>query len=77
MQQLRLSPGSGLELNQLTDLYVDTSTARPQLYLVNGGQIITAELPNPPVPFTPANADETPAESAPPNLEAQGTTDQP
>jgi hypothetical protein len=77
MQQLRLSPGSGLELNQLTDLHVDTSTARPQLYLVNGGQIITAELPNPPVPFTPDNADEAPDDSASPNLEAQGTTDEP
>jgi hypothetical protein len=75
VQQLRLSPGSGLELDQLTDLRMDTSTARPQLYLVNGGQIITAELPNPPVPFTPN--DGTPADSAPPNQEAQGTTDQP
>jgi ferric-dicitrate binding protein FerR (iron transport regulator) len=70
VQQLRLGAGSPLELNQLTDLFVDTSSARPQLYLVNGGQIITAELPNPPVPFTPAD-------SAPRTPETQGASDQP
>jgi hypothetical protein len=75
VQQLRLRPDNALELNQLTDLHVDTSSARPQLYLVNGGQIITAEMPNPPVPFTPAS--DTPADSAPPDQEAQGTTNQP
>jgi hypothetical protein len=73
VQQLHLRPDSALDLNQLTDLYVDTSSARPQLYLVNGGQIITAELPNPPVPFTPGG--DVPADNASATPEARGATE--
>jgi hypothetical protein len=35
----------------LTSIYVDDSTSRPIVYLVNGGHILRGSLPDPPRPF--------------------------
>ncbi len=51
IQQIRLRTDSELRWNQLTALTVDTSSARPVLYIVNGGEIMRAELPAPPRSF--------------------------
>jgi hypothetical protein len=51
VQQMVVRPDSPVQLNQLTDIYIDTSLSRPVLYLVNGGQILQTHLPTPPVPF--------------------------
>jgi serine/threonine protein phosphatase PrpC len=51
IQQIGVRPGSSVRLDQLTDLYVDTSGSRPLVYLVNGNQIIRAALPAPPGSF--------------------------
>lgn len=53
IQQMTVHPDTGLRLNQLTDLAVDTSRNRPLLYLVNGGQIIRGSVSVPPPPFEP------------------------
>lgn len=50
IQQIRTSPDSPVRLDYLTDVVVDDG-ARPLLYIVNGGQIIRAEVPGPPRPF--------------------------
>lgn len=60
-QQMGVRADSSVRLNQLTDLYVDDSGGRPMLYLVNGGQIVRADLPAPPASFeenTPTPAEE-------------------
>lgn len=61
IQQIRVQPEGDLRLNQLTDLFVDTSSSRPIIYLVNGGQIVRAETPAPPRPFRQTDAAPTPA----------------
>lgn len=61
VQQMSVQPDSALQLNQLTDLYVDMGGGRPMLYLVNGGQILEAELPAPPKPFAPVTSTPTPS----------------
>jgi hypothetical protein len=50
IQQVRARPESPIRLNQLTSAYVDNA-GRLALYLVNGGQIVRAALPDPPRPF--------------------------
>jgi hypothetical protein len=50
IQQMKVRGDSDVQLNRLTDMAVDDSTGRPLLYLVNGGQIIQAGMPAPPVP---------------------------
>ncbi|NJN67697.1 MAG: hypothetical protein HC884_13795 [Chloroflexaceae bacterium] len=64
VQQIRIRPDSPLRLSQLTDLYVDDSRPRPVIYLINGGQIIRANVPPPPSPFQ--SSPPSPTEAAPP-----------
>jgi serine/threonine protein phosphatase PrpC len=69
VQQMRLRPTSDLRLNQLTDMYIDSSLSRPVIYLVNGGQILQFALPTPPTPFSelseiePTPTSDSPSES--------------
>jgi hypothetical protein len=51
IQQVRARPSDGIRLDQLTSVYIDESASRPTLYLINGGQILRAALPDPPRPF--------------------------
>jgi serine/threonine protein phosphatase PrpC/predicted nucleic acid-binding Zn ribbon protein len=51
IQQIQAPPDSPIKLDQLTGLYVDETGGRTILYLVNGGQILRASLPDPPRPF--------------------------
>lgn len=51
IQQVKAHPDSAIQLNQLTDVYVDSRNGRMTLYLVNGGEILQADLPSPPTPF--------------------------
>ncbi|MFV9504635.1 MAG: hypothetical protein AB4911_08720 [Oscillochloridaceae bacterium umkhey_bin13] len=51
IQQIKLRPNGELRLSELASLFVDAAGARPILYLVNGNQLIRAELPAPPRPF--------------------------
>ncbi|NJN15806.1 MAG: hypothetical protein HC822_05720 [Oscillochloris sp.] len=51
MQQIKIRPDDELRLNELTGLTVDDSGSRPMLYIINGGQIIRADLPPPPRSF--------------------------
>jgi serine/threonine protein phosphatase PrpC len=64
LQQVRARPDSQLHLDQLRNIYVDTSGVRPVLYLVNGGQVLRGALPDRPRPFRPASATPGPT-SAP------------
>lgn len=50
IQQIRAGEDSPIRLDFLTDVFVEDSI-RPILYIVNGGQIIRADLPSPPRPF--------------------------
>jgi serine/threonine protein phosphatase PrpC len=51
IQQIKARPDGALSLDALASLVVETSGARPLLYVVNGGQLIRAELPAPPRSF--------------------------
>ncbi len=51
IQQIKARPDGEVRLDQLASLFIDSSGARPILYLVNAGQIIRAELPAPPRSF--------------------------
>ncbi|RRR75239.1 MAG: hypothetical protein EI684_05230 [Candidatus Viridilinea halotolerans] len=51
IQQLKTRADSTMSFDALTSLAVDTSGPRPILYVVNGNQIIRADLPAPPRPF--------------------------
>lgn len=64
IQQMRMRANSPVQLTHLVDLFVDASGIRPVLYIVNGGQIIRVELPDPPNPFRQSEA--TPAAEPPP-----------
>ncbi|MBK9712128.1 MAG: hypothetical protein IPO81_12535 [Kouleothrix sp.] len=64
IQQVRARPDSPYRLEQLTSLFVDTSSVRPVLYLVNGGQILRGSLPDRPRPFRVPDA--TPSGTAQP-----------
>jgi hypothetical protein len=64
IQQIRVRPESPIQLDQLINIFVDDRAGQPVLYLVNGGQILRASLPDQPRPFrTPAAA--TPASGTP------------
>lgn len=52
LQQMYVRADSDIRLDQLSGLFVDESGARSQLYLVNGGQIVQANLPALPKPFS-------------------------
>jgi hypothetical protein len=73
-QQLRIDPESEIRLNQLTDLYVDTSEGRPVLYLINGGQVLRALLPGPPATFDSLHRDATNT-PAPPQVAPESLPD--
>lgn len=64
IQQMRVHPDEPLQLDQLTDLYVDSSGSQPILYLVNGAQIMRVEMPAPPRPFRQSDSEPT-SEPAP------------
>ncbi|MBX0327122.1 hypothetical protein K2Z83_05425 [Oscillochloris sp. ZM17-4] len=66
VQQIKVRPDGDLRLDKLDGIFVDNSSARPTLYLVNGDQIIRAELPAPPRPFRDQSAAPTPAPTAGP-----------
>ncbi len=51
IQQIKTRADAPVQLNELASLFVDSSGPRPILYMVNGGQIIRAELPAPPRSF--------------------------
>ena len=54
IQQVRARADDSLHLDQLTSLYVDESASRLTLYFVNGDRILSAALPDPPLPFREA-----------------------
>jgi hypothetical protein len=64
IQQIRARPAGPIRLDQLTNVFVDASGGRAQLYLVNGGQIVRGALPEPPRPFRDTSAPS--ATSTPP-----------
>ncbi len=74
VQQMQVHANSSLQLTHLVDFYVDNSSIRPILYIINGGQIVRVEVPDPPRPFRQAEdsqpAEEAPPEAAPPAEEA-------
>ncbi len=51
IQQIRLHPDQGYQLDQLSDIVVVSSGSRTLVYMVNGAQILRADLPAPPRPF--------------------------
>jgi serine/threonine protein phosphatase PrpC len=60
IQQVRARPSDAIRLNQLSSVYVDENATRPTLYLINGGQILRAALPDPPRPFREATPGPAP-----------------
>lgn len=56
IQQMRVREDSPIRLNQLIDIYVDTGSTRPVIYLTNGDQIVRTPLPIPPTPFEPGSS---------------------
>lgn len=57
VQQIIARPGTINRLDQLADLQVELGNGKPIIYLVNGGQIIRAQVPTPPQPLnTPTSA---------------------
>lgn len=58
IQQMKTRLDSSASFDALTSLVVDTSGSRPLLYVVNGNQVIRAELPDPPRPFREEVRDE-------------------
>jgi hypothetical protein len=77
IQQVRARPDGPNHLDQLTNLYVDTSAARPVFYLVNGGQILRAALPDRPPPFRPAPQTAVPAGTLTPTSATPAPTSAP
>jgi serine/threonine protein phosphatase PrpC len=55
IQQIKIRAEHDIQLDELTAITIDATGARATLYLVNGNQIIRADLPAPPQPF---NADD-------------------
>ncbi len=51
IQQIRARPNAPFDLERLSAVAVDDSLARPAVYLVNGGQVLRASLPDRPRPF--------------------------
>lgn len=48
IQQIRVRPDGPYHLDQLIDVQVDVTGARPTLYIINGSQVLRAMLPEPP-----------------------------
>jgi hypothetical protein len=65
IQQVRARPEAGFDLSRLSGLYVDEGAGRPQLDLVNGGQVLRGSLPDRPRPFR-EDAPATPEPTAAP-----------
>ncbi len=53
LQQMRVRDTSPIRLNQLLDLQVVEENGRLMLYLINGDQVLRAEVPPVPRPFSP------------------------
>jgi hypothetical protein len=51
IQQIKARPDGALNFDALASLVVETSGVRPLLYVINGAQLIRAELPAPPRTF--------------------------
>lgn len=51
IQQISAPPDSPIALDQLLSVFVDESSSRPTLYMVNGGQIVRGSLPDRPRSF--------------------------
>jgi hypothetical protein len=64
IQQIKVRPEDAIRLDQLADIFVDTSR-KPLLYLVNGGQILRTELPEQPRPFGEYRETAEPAPATP------------
>ncbi len=64
IQQIKVRAEDDFRLDQLTDIFVDTSRG-PLIYLVNGGQILRAELPEQPRPFSDYREVAEPASTSP------------
>lgn len=71
IQQIKAKPDQQIQLDKLISVAVDTSAARPVLYIVNGSQILRAALPDPPrdfrseAPGTPLPGTATPGAPTP------------
>ncbi|NJP04337.1 MAG: hypothetical protein HC837_01245 [Chloroflexaceae bacterium] len=46
-----MRPDQALQLDQLSNIFLDMSNAQPMIYLVNGQSIIRASLPDEPRPL--------------------------
>jgi len=66
VQQMQMHGNSSIQLTHLVDFYVDNSSIRPVFYIVNGGQIVRVEVPDPPRPFNQPEEAAPPSEEAPP-----------
>ena len=77
IQQVRARPDGPNHLDQLTNLYVDASGPRPVFYLVNGGQILRAALPDRPPAFRPAPQTPAPAGTLTPTSATPAPTSAP
>lgn len=54
LQQMHARDSGPMRLNLLSTVYVDDSGARPQLYMINGSQLLRASLPDLPRPLRAA-----------------------
>lgn len=61
IQQIQAHDDSPIELDDLADLWVDSSGSRPIIYMVNGGRLLRAALPAPPRPFRQEQPTPSPA----------------
>lgn len=60
IQQIKVASDSGVSLDHLADIFVDTSASRPIIYMVNGSTILRSPLPDPPTPFKDFSKKSTP-----------------
>ncbi|HEU5091018.1 MAG TPA: hypothetical protein VFT99_26385, partial [Roseiflexaceae bacterium] len=76
VQQIKARPDGPVQLDNLLNVFVDTSTSRPMLYLVNGSQILRSALPDQPRPFREATGTPgaTPESQASPTPEPTSST---
>jgi hypothetical protein len=65
IQQIQAHADSPIELDELADLWVDSSGSRPIIYMVNGGRLLRAALPAPPRPFRQEPTPSPPPSPAP------------
>jgi hypothetical protein len=66
-----------IHLDQLTSLYVDDTSSRLTLYLVNGDRILSAALPDPPRPFREQPTPQPGGTAAPTPTSATAPTNAP